>query len=55
MSTCWNLFVVLFTQWVAFFCMYIFFTFIRLNSFSLNVLFVFKNITREIGIVDYGK
>ena len=25
----------------------------RLNSFSLNVLFAFKNITREIGIADY--
>ena len=27
----------------------------RLNLFSLNVLFAFKNITREIGIVDYSK
>ena len=27
----------------------------RLNLFSLNVLFAFKNITREIGIVDYCK
>ena len=27
----------------------------RLNLFSLNVLFAFKNITREIGIIDYGK
>ena len=51
----WNLFAVLFTQWVAFFCMYIFFSFIRLNLFSLNVLFAFKNITRKIGIVDYSK
>ena len=27
----------------------------RLNLFSLNVLSAFKNITREIGIVDYNK
>ena len=51
----WNLFVVLFTQRVAFFCMYIFFSFIRLNLFLLNVLFAFKNIAREIGIVDYSE
>ena len=31
---------------------YIFFSFIRFNLFSLNVLFAFKNITREIGIAD---
>ena len=31
---------------------YIFFRFIRFNLFSLNVLFTFKNITREIGIAD---
>ena len=36
------------------FCMFLF-SFIRLNLFSLNVLFDFKNITREIGIVDYDK
>ena len=53
MSPRWNLFVVLFTQRVAFFSMYIFFSFIRLNLFSLNVLFAFKNITRETGIADY--
>ena len=55
MSSSWNLFVVLFTQQVAFFCMYIFFSFIRFNLFSLNVLFAFKNITREIGIADYSE
>ena len=55
MSPRWNLFVVLFTQRVAFFCMYIFFSFIRLNLFSLNVLFAFNNITREIGIADYSE
>ena len=55
MSPRWNLFVVLFTQRVAFFCMYIFFNFISLNLFSLNVLFTFENITREIGIVHYSK
>ena len=55
MSRRWNLFVVLFTQRVAFFCMYIFFSFIRLNLFSLSVLRAFKNITLEIGIVDYSK
>ena len=27
----------------------------RLNLFSLNVLFAFKNITQEIEIVDYDK
>ena len=31
---------------------YIFFSFIRFNLSSLNVLFAFKNITREIGIAD---
>ena len=36
------------------FCMFLF-SFIRLNLFSLNVLFAFKNITQEIGIVDYNK
>ena len=55
MSPRWNLFVVLFTQRVAFFCMYVFFSFIRLNLFSINVLFAFKNIIRKIGIVDYSK
>ena len=49
-----NLFIVLFAYRVAFFWMFIF-SFIRINLFSLNVLFAFKNITREIGIVDYGK
>ncbi len=28
---------------------------LHLNLFSLNVLFVFKNITREIEIVDYDR
>ena len=51
----WNLFVVLFTQRVAFFWMYIFFSFIRLNLFTLNALFAFKNIKREIGIADYSE
>ena len=55
MSPRWNLFGVLFTQRVAFFCMYISFSFIRLNLFSLNVLFAFKNITREIEIADYSE
>ena len=55
MSPRWNLFVVLFTQRVAFFCLYIFFSFNHLNFFSLNVLFAFKNITREIGIADYSE
>ena len=31
------------------------FSFIHLNLFSPNVLFAFKNITRETGIVDYDK
>ena len=34
---------------------YFFFSFIRFNLFSLNVLFAFKNITREIGIADYSE
>ena len=34
---------------------YICFSFIRFNLFSLNVLLPFKNITREIGIVDYSE
>ena len=55
MSPRWNLFVLLFTQRIAFFCMYIFFSFIRLNLFSLNVQLAFKNITRKIEIVDYSK
>ena len=55
MSPLWNLFVVLFTQRVAFLCVYIFFSFIYLNLFSLSVLFAFKNITREIGIADYSE
>ena len=29
--------------------------FIRFNLFSLDILFAFKNITREIGIADYSK
>ena len=53
MSPRWNLFVVLFAQQVAFFCKYIFFSFIHFILFSLNVLFAFKNITQEIGIADY--
>ena len=36
---------------VAFFS-YIIFSFICFNLFSLDVLFAFKNITREIGIAD---
>ena len=55
MSPRWNLFVVLFTQRVAFFGMYIFFSFIRFNLFSPNVLFAFSNITREIEIADYSE
>ena len=50
--SCRNLFVVLFAYRVAFFCIFLF-SFIRFNLFSLNVLIVFKNITREIGIADY--
>ena len=34
---------------------YFFFSFIRFNLFLLNVLFAFKNITREIGIDDYSE
>ena len=34
---------------------YFLFSFIRFNLFSLNVLFTFKNITREIGIADYSE
>ena len=49
MSPRWNLVVVLSTQRVAFFCMDIFFSFIRLNLFSLKVLFAFKNTKQEIG------
>ena len=52
--SCRNLFVVLFAYRVAFFCMFLF-SFIRFNLFALNVLFAFKNITREIEIVDYDK
>ena len=51
----WNLFVELFTQRLAFFCVYTFFSFIRLNLFLLNVLFAFKNISRGIGIADNGE
>ena len=49
---CRNLFVVLFAYRVAFICMFLF-SFIRFNLFSLNVLFAFKNITREIEIANY--
>ena len=52
--SCRNLFVVLFAYRVAFFCIFLF-SFILSNLFSLNVLFTFKNITREIGNVDYDK
>ena len=44
----------LFICGVAFFS-YIISSFIRFNLFSLNVLFAFKNITREIGIDDYSE
>ena len=49
-----NLFIVLFAYRIAFFCIFLF-SFIRFNLFSLNVLFAFKNITQEIGIVDNDK
>ena len=52
--SCRNLFIVLFAYGVPFFCMFLF-SFIRFNLFSLNVLLAFKNITREIGIVDYDQ
>ena len=53
LSSCLNLFIVLSAYQVVF-CMFLF-SFIRLNLFLLNVLFTFKNITREIGIADYDK
>ena len=53
LSACGNLFIVLFEYQVVF-CMF-FFSFIRLNLFSLNVLFVFKIVTPETGIVNYNK
>ena len=53
LSSCRNLFIVLSTYQVIF-CMFLF-NFIRLNLFLLNILFAFKNITREIGIVGYDK
>ena len=34
---------------------YIYFSFIRLNLFSISVFIAFKNITREIGIADYSE
>ena len=53
LSSCWNLFIVLSAYQVVF-CMFLF-SFIRLNLFSLNVVFAFKIITRETGIVDYDE
>ena len=50
-----NLFVVLFTYRIALFFAHIFFSFIRFNLFSLNVLFALKHIIREIGIADYSE
>ena len=44
----------LFICQVAFF-LYIIFSFIHFNLFSLNVLFAFRNITWEIGIADYSE
>ena len=45
--------IVLFTQRIAFFCIFPFQ--LHFNSISLNVLFAFKNITWEIGITAYSE